>query len=535
MNYANQIAFGFVTALVLSLRAARADWTPPESSVTPPAVLTLDAFAELGTPGGKGAIPNGPLVVASDGNLYGSTRLGGTNFDGSTILVGGFGTLFRLTTTGKFTKLQDLGNAQGDPSALVPGPNGTLVCLALYGATQESADGGTESLLLRLSTNGTVDVYGDFLVPTDGDVLGLMLGPDDALYMPYARGYGLVPPAVYGIYPPAVYRVAPPDGTASTLYSFEFPGVGTNGTLPHSLVLGHDGAIYGVTLKGGPANKGTVFRLTTQGAFTNLHDFNGPDGSNPGGPILVGSDGALYGWTYYGGASNNGTLFRVTTGGSFAILHDFTSADDHQTSMYLVSGPDGALYGATYWGGTSNLGTLFRITTGGAFTKLHDFEGTDGANPSAAMMVGPDGALYGSTYSGGSSNLGTLFRLTTGGSFTKLHDFNGTNGSSPDSALVVGPDRALYGSTRTGGPHGGGILFKLVLERPPAVSIAHSNTFMIVTWPVTSLNLQLQENTDLSLSSSWSSVAEPAVTNAGQVSVTVSTTVGQKFFRLKSP
>jgi hypothetical protein len=82
--------------------------------------------------------------------------------------------------------------------------------------------------------------------------------------------------------------------------------------------------------------------------------------------------------------------------------------------------------------------------------------------------------------------------------------------------------------------HGGGILFKLVLERAPVVSIARSNAFVIVSWPVTSLNLQLQENTDLSLPNSWSSVVQPAVTNAGQISVTVPTTIGQKFFRLKS-
>jgi uncharacterized delta-60 repeat protein len=68
----------------------------------------------------------------------------------------------------------------------------------------------------------------------------------------------------------------------------------------------------------------------------------------------------------------------------------------------------------------------------------------------------------------------------------------------------------------------------------PYLNIARSNAFVIVSWPVTALNFQLQENTDLSLPNSWSFVAQPAVTNAGQISVTVSTTVGRKFFRLKS-
>ena len=57
---------------------------------------------------------------------------------------------------------------------------------------------------------------------------------------------------------------------------------------------------------------------------------------------------------------------------------------------------------------------------------------------------------------------------------------------------------------------------------------------MIVSWPVTGLNFQLQETTDLSLPNSWSPVARPAVTNADHITVTVPATVGRNFFRLKS-
>jgi Domain of unknown function (DUF5122) beta-propeller len=69
----------------------------------------------------------------------------------------------------------------------------------------------------------------------------------------------------------------------------------------------------------------------------------------------------------------------------------------------------------------------------------------------------------------------------------------------------------------------------------PSLSIARSNTFVIVSWPVTGLNFQLQESTNLSLPQSWSPVGQFAVTNTGQISVTVPTAVGRKFFRLKSP
>ena len=69
---------------------------------------------------------------------------------------------------------------------------------------------------------------------------------------------------------------------------------------------------------------------------------------------------------------------------------------------------------------------------------------------------------------------------------------------------------------------------------PAVFFIAQSNSFVIVSWPVSALNSQLQETTDPSLPNSWALVAQPAVTNAGRVFVTVPTTARRKFFRLKS-
>jgi hypothetical protein len=56
---------------------------------------------------------------------------------------------------------------------------------------------------------------------------------------------------------------------------------------------------------------------------------------------------------------------------------------------------------------------------------------------------------------------------------------------------------------------------------------------VIISWPVITLNFQLQESTNL-FPIAWSPVAQSAVTNAGQIFVTVPASVGQKFFRLKS-
>jgi uncharacterized repeat protein (TIGR03803 family) len=509
MKTLNQVIPCFVITFALASGTTRADWAPPEVSVVAPAVLTLDAFA---TNGEKGANPNGPLVFAPDGNLYGSTVNGGTNGLGAAF--GGFGTLFRVTTGGAFTDLYDFGflnqfgPTQENPGPLVLGPGGELFCGGVYGTDQYS-DGFIVyyPAVFRLRTDRTVSLaYLDPLNP-GGKVDGLLLGPDGALYGTEDNRS-------------SVFRLAA-DGSVTN-----FLEIGAS-----HLVAGPDGALYG-SAGGGTYNKGTLFRLTTSGAFTDLHDFNGTDGLAPG-ALVVGPDLNLYGSTDSGGTQNKGTLFRVTTNGTFTKVHDFNGTDGNSPRTAIVVGRDGAMYGSTYFGGTSDRGTLFRLTTGGSFTKLHDFVGTDGSEPSVPMVAGPDGALYGTTFNGGTNDNGTLFRLTTGGTFTKLHDFNGTNGSYP-GALVEGPDGALYGSTSSGGPQGGGVLFKLVLERPPTVSIARSNAFVIVSWPVTSLDVQLQENTDPSLQNSWSSVVQAAVTNFGQVSVTVPATAGRKFFRLKS-
>jgi hypothetical protein len=69
----------------------------------------------------------------------------------------------------------------------------------------------------------------------------------------------------------------------------------------------------------------------------------------------------------------------------------------------------------------------------------------------------------------------------------------------------------------------------------PLLSIARSNAFVIVSWPVSALNFQLRETTNLTLPNAWSPVAQPAVTNGVQIFVTVPATTGNKFFRLKSP
>ncbi len=255
------------------------------------------------------------------------------------------------------------------------------------------------------------------------------------------------------------------NGVLTTLFSFG----GTNGSSPRgNLVQSSDGAFYGTTAQGGTNGVGTVFKITTNGLLTTLVEFNSTNGAVPIGGLTLGNDGAFYGTTAGGGTNkgnyNNGagTIFRITTNGAFTSLFSFSNTNGNQAVAPLTLGSDGNFYGTTYGGGatfttnTAGSGTVFKLATNGTLTSLVSFNSTNGAQPQAGMIQGSDGALYGTTLAGGTNNYGTIFKVTTNGTLATLVSFNGANGSTPYGGLVQGRDGAFYGTASQGGIPGSG-------------------------------------------------------------------------------
>jgi uncharacterized repeat protein (TIGR03803 family) len=274
-----------------------------------------------------------------------------------------------------------------------------------------------------------------------------------------------------------------PTGGLTTLYSF---AADTGYSPIGGLVLASDGAFYGTTSSGGPNTGqcdpgcGTIFKITSKGQYTTIHNFNGlPDGGAPLATMIQAPNGKLYGTaSTLGNAGSYGTVFTITLKGKFTVIHQFNNTDGAYPFGGLILGTDGNFYGQTDLGGASNygaFGTVYKITPNGKVTTLHSFEQTDGDNPISNLVQGTDGSFYGTaSYGGKYPNFGTVFKITSTGTLTTLHNFDSTDGSYPYAGLIQATNGKFYGATFGGGSssackYGCGTVFSLSVGLGPFV------------------------------------------------------------------
>jgi uncharacterized repeat protein (TIGR03803 family) len=259
-------------------------------------------------------------------------------------------------------------------------------------------------------------------------------------------------------------------GAFTTLYSFK--GGKRDGAAPSAPLTNVLGTLYGTTASGGDVgsgacvNCGTVFSISTSGQEKVRYFFGSKkdDGSSPGSK-LVSLGGRLYGTTSnggIGGVTGNGTIFTVTTGGKETVLYRFKNDLDGScaSNCYLMNF-GGTLYGTAYGGGKNNVGSVFSITTGGKFKTLYSASGKGraGGNPDAAL-TNVRGTLYGTMSEGPIGKRGTVFSITTSGALTTLYTFTGSDGAKPSTALIL-VGKTLFGTTAKGGSKDLGTIYSI--------------------------------------------------------------------------
>jgi uncharacterized repeat protein (TIGR03803 family) len=210
-----------------------------------------------------GRVPTGSLAIDSNGNLYGTTEVGGTQ--GTPI---GAGTIFSVSSAGAENILYNF--------------------CSKVGSNGECTDGwGPEAGVVR-------DKAGDLFGTT----------PEGGLYnCSTTGGCG----TLFGI---------SPTRKQATLFSFggnpadgEYPAYGT-------LALDPKGNIYGATPSGGDptCDCGVLFKFVPGKGMMVLHTFTGSpsDGAYPYGGVILDSAGNIYGTTAGGGSYGQGTVYSYT-------------------------------------------------------------------------------------------------------------------------------------------------------------------------------------------------------------------------------
>lgn len=358
-----------------------------------------------------GFTTSAPLVLAADGNFYGTAAGDSKTGDGR-------GFVFRITPSGNVTTAYSFGTAAtaDEPYALVRGRNDHL-----YGLTEAVSHNGT---FFEMTTDGIVTTLGSLTPQDELKPPWLTLGSDGNFYGPYSFCF---PPRTCG----GTIIKFTVSGTPSTLHEFN---IQSEGSFPYAPVLAaSDGNLYGCTT-GGPGQS-IVYRVTTTGVLTVLHRFSLTEKAFYN-PLVEGVDGNLYGTLVAGGRYFIGQFFRITPSGQFTALWDFGSDSTGPLAPgRMIRGPGDDFYGVSGGGGANGKGTIFKVTKDGVVSIVHSFNGSDGTGVTAALSRGQDGLIYGITNDGGTLGRGTFFRL--GGS------------STPTPAISAGGIRPVFSPAGT--------------------------------------------------------------------------------------
>lgn len=475
--------------MLLVLLAASAATAPAQT------FKTLYNFCGKKNPAGfcaDGGGPFAPLVQGANGDLYGTTIVGGTN---------DYGTVFKVTTAGKL-KLTTIYNFCSQPSCTDGWyPIGGLVLATdgnFYGTTTSRGAYGDYGTVFKITAAGKLTTLHSFN-GTDGwgPQTGLVQATNGNFYGTTYQG---------GTYNYGTAFEITSSGTLTWVYSFCAVASCPDGAHPNGLIQAADGNFYGTTLSGvgnnvcsGYGAAGTFFQITPSGTLTTLALFcplYQNNGISPDSALVQAANGNFYGTTEFsidanGTGNGKGTVYEMTPTGSATWLYNFClqpGCPDGNAPITLMLGTDGNFYGTTFGSINGGDGTVFEITPTGQLTTLHSFSGTDGqiVYDNGPLLLDTNGTFYGITFGGGEYYNGTIYSINTGlGAFVETIP---TSGAAKTKVTILGTN--LKGATAVSF-NGTAATFKVVGSSEIKTTVpagATSGTVTVTTSGGTTLN-----------------------------------------------
>ena len=319
-----------------------------------------------------GSGPVAGVTFDSHGNMYGTTRAGGVN---------GNGTVWEITSTGSYSTLYSFGASASDANDPVAGvtldSSGNLYGVTEFGgvsgkgALWQITSSGAYSILYSFGASGGDAAYPVGNVTFDGN--GNLFG---------TSAYG----GLYG--GGAVWELA--SGGSYGLYHSLGASSSDGATPLAGVAFDVYGNMYGTTKAGGAAGDGTVWEITSSGTYGTLHSFgsSATDGNGPNAGVAVDKSGNLFGTTTAGGTFNAGTVWEISLIGTYQTTYSFGSnSPDGATPLGGVTcDSQGNLYGATSVGGSNFYGTAWEITA--PSLALSSVTLSSGSVPGGTSLVG---------------------------------------------------------------------------------------------------------------------------------------------------
>lgn len=316
---------------------------------------TFSVLHEFGGGTPNAIFPYTGVTEGPDGQLYGTTFRGGTSDAGVVYRIGLDGTNY--TVLHHFST----GSGENPEGALVVAPDGML-----YGTTMMGGS-DNRGVIYRITTSGAHEVLYSFpsLSRFNSQGLatnstganpraGLTLGLDGNLYGTTYQG---------GEFGHGSFFRMTPAGEVSVVHAFGGPSF--DGANPLSAVTQDAaGNFYGTTQAGGYLHRGAAWRLSTDGTYTLLHSFSGTpaDGQAPWAGLLF-AHGGLYGVTFSDTVGDAGTIFRLDEGSGGVLPVTLTVSQTEivrgETVTLEWSAPAGAtctkVAGTTGWTGETTV------------------------------------------------------------------------------------------------------------------------------------------------------------------------------------